>query len=494
MTIELLKKTPLYQSLFVHSSIPIVVTDVHDRILDANEPYCTMLGYTCAELTALTLRDLVPPGKRPRGSSVTLSDLRTHGTDTFETEDLCKDGTTVPVEVTILQADIPGSLFFFSIIRDISRRKAAERKLRRNEQWYRFVFENAGVGLWEEDFSQVKKMVDTATEKGAQDIRSYIKDHPEFLLEALGAIKIISINEEALKIMEADSREQIIGALDAIFDKNELGVIEGELIAIAERQDEYSSEVHHTTLKGHKRIVLLKIKFPDDEEDFKHVVVSMMDITKLKETETSLIKALAEKRVLIKELYHRTKNNMQMIASFLSLQSAYTQNKRVHEIFDDMKNRIQSMSAVHEKLYQSGSLHSIHLNTYIDDIVNTLKTSYLAAGRSVSIEEEMTDVVIPLEKAIPTGIILNEIITNIFKHAFPENKKGIITISLHKSADNTVHLMLKDNGIGVPGEFDFRKHDSLGMKLVFALAEEQLQGSIRYSTVGGIAWFLDFPL
>ena len=269
--------------------------------------------------------------------------------------------------------------------------------------------------------------------------------------------------------------------------------MEEEVTAIWEGKSKFISEIKYNTLKGTPLTLLMNIKFPASKEDFKHVIVSFMDITRLKETEASLTEAIEEKRVLLKELYHRTKNNMQMIGSLLTLKASYAENEKIEEVFDDMKNRIQSMSLVHEKLYQSDSLYSIHLDEYIKDIADSLKSSYAAAAGNVLIKSDMEEITVSIEEAIPIGIILNELIANAFKYAFPGGTEGKIEISLHKDERREIQLKLKDNGIGVPKETDFRNNDSMGMRLIFSIAEEQLKGSIKYSVNDGICWELIFP-
>ena len=494
MILDVLKKSKLYQSLFTHSSIPILVTDDHDLILDANDPYCTMLGYTRQELTSLTLRDLVPSENHPPGSSVILFDMRTHASSSFETEDIRKDGTRIPVEVTVLQSDISGTSLFFSIARDISRRKAAEEKLIQKEKWYHSVFENAGVSFWEEDFSQAKVILQSLQKSCKTDLAAYLHTHPDTVLEIMGTVRVIDINTETLHIVEAKSKDQIFGSLEYIIPKDQIHVLADELAALAEGDKEFVSEINHRTLMGKKKTALLKIKFPDSKLALKHTIVSMMDITKQKEVEESLRVALKENKTLMKELHHRTKNNMQMIGSLLSLKSGYTDNKEINEVFNDMKNRIYSMAAVHEKLYQSESLNTIHLNQYIEDLLVTLKESYQKSEDTIIIKKQLEDIVLPLAQAIPTGIIINEILTNIFKYAFPDKHAGKISVSLSKTRDNIVHLVLSDNGVSVPEDFDFRENNSLGMKLVFSIAEIQLNGTIHYTTEKGITWYLDFPV
>lgn len=493
MQISFLKNKKFYKALFTDSSIPVILTDINDRIIDANKSICRMYGYTHDELIAMTFRDIVSLPSPHEGRSIVLAEKRKYSPSTFETENICKNGEIIPVEVTVLPVKDPEGSLCFSIIRDISKRKEVEKKLIQSEEWYRSVFENAGVSIWEEDFCEVKNELDKLAASGITDLYRYFDEHPEFIQMALTKIKIIDINNETLKLLKAETKEQVLGSLEVIFNRNELNVIKEELVALAEGREEFISEINAFTFKGDLITALLNIRFPREKEALKHTIVSMMDITKLKEAEASLKTALEEKKVLLKELYHRTKNNMQMVGSLLSLQSAYTDNSEVLEVFDDMKNRIQSMSTVHEKLYQSETLSSIHLNDYIDDIIITLQGSYLCPEKQVVIEKKMDNVAVSIEKAIPCGIILNEILTNIFKHAFPDSRKGKIKVVMKELPTGTIHLEIGDNGIGVPEGFDFKDHDSLGMRLIFSIAEEQLKGSIKYNVKKGVIWYLDFP-
>ncbi len=483
----------IYRSLFSASSIPIVLTDKKDRIIDANREYCSLLGYSKDELLSMTLDKLISGAKRSRRKNILLTGIENHADSTFETVNVSKSGRMIPVEITVMPIKSSGKTFYFSIVRDITEEKNIQKDLIRSEKRYRTFFENAGISIWEEDFSGAVKILDSLRASGVKDLRKYIEKHPDFIFSVIDKIKVLDINNETLNLMEANSKDQILGSLDKMFDLSEEKVIREELIAIWNKQERFVSEINFATLKKKKVTAMLNMKFPREKEEFKSIIVSIIDITKLKKTEDLLKNALEDKKILLKELHHRTKNNMQMIGSLLTLKSGYTDNDSVIEIFEDMKNRINSMSIVHEKLYQSDSLHSIHLNEYIDDIIITLKNSYLMSGSQITIDSSMEDVIVPIDKAIPMGIILNELLANVFKYAFPDGRPGTVKISLKKNG-NMLNFRLKDNGVGVPEGFDFRKHDSLGMKLVFSIAEDQLGGRIRYTAKRGITWLLDFPL
>jgi len=483
----------IYRSLFRGSSIPIVLTDKKDRIIDANSEYCRLLEYSREELLSMTLDELLSERRKKRSGSILLSGIKNHANNTFETVGVSKTGKLIPVEITVMPITDSGNTFYFSIVRDITEEKNIQQDLIRSEKRYRTFFDNAGISIWEEDFSAAVKILDDLRDLGVKDLRAYCNEHPNFVFSVIDRIEVLDINNETLNLMEADSKDQILGSLDKLFDLDEENVVREELIAIWNKQERFVSEINFSTLKKKKVTAMLNIRFPRKKEDFKSIIVSFMDITKLKETEALLKNALEDKKILLKELHHRTKNNMQMIGSLLTLKSGYTDNSKVIEIFEDMKNRINSMSIIHEKLYQSDSLHSIQLNEYIEDIIATLKNSYLVSGSEITIDSNMKDVMVPIDKAIPMGIILNELLANVFKYAFPGGRPGKVKISLKKTG-NMLNFRLMDNGVGVPEGFDFRKYDSLGMKLVFAIAEDQLGGRIRYTSKRGISWFLDFPL
>ena len=483
----------LYISLFTNSIMPIVLSDGNDRILDANRRFCSMLGYTKEEMLSMSLKDIVPDKVKKRGQSVVLSDIQTHRGEPFETVDIAKDGRQIPVEVSVFKLKSGKQTLYFSIVKDITERKASEKKLIQREKQYRNVFENAGISIWEEDFSRLLEKLDELKKTGVSDLREYISRHPDFVFDAVSLIKVRNINKETVKLLGAESKKQILGSLEKFFDPGQIGVIKEEIMAIWDGKSKFISELKYFTLEKKPLTLLMDIKFPAAKEEFKHVIVSFMDITILKETEASLTKAIEEKRTLLKELYHRTKNNMQMIGSLLTLKASYAEDEKVGEVFDDMKNRIQSMSLVHEKLYQSESLYSIRLDDYIKDIVNSLKSSYAAAAGNVLIESDMDKITVSIEQAIPMGIILNELLANAFKYAFPGGTGGKIELSLHKREERKIQFRLRDNGTGVPEGFDFRTHNSLGMQLIFSIAEEQLKGKINYAINNGISWELTFP-
>ena len=207
------------------------------------------------------------------------------------------------------------------------------------------------------------------------------------------------------------------------------------------------------------------------------VIEYVRDITPRKQAEEDLRASLHEKEILLKEIHHRVKNNMQVISSLLSLQSRHLTDKAAIEMFRESQQRIRSMALVHEKLYQSKDLSRIDFSKYIENLIMFLFHSYRVNSDQVRIQTEVQDVLLDINSAIPCGLIINELVMNALKHAFPGGRKGEITISLQASGDGTSILSVGDNGVGFPAGLDFHKTDTLGMQLVTMLVD-QLDGTI----------------
>ena len=215
------------------------------------------------------------------------------------------------------------------------------------------------------------------------------------------------------------------------------------------------------------------------------------DITERKRTEEQIRASLREKEVLLKEIHHRVKNNMQVIISLLNLQSKHVKDKRDWEIFKDSQNRIKSMALIHDKLYQSKDLASINFAEYIENLARHLFNTYSVSSSAIKLVADIKDVPLDIDTAIPCGLIINELISNSLKYAFPDGREGEIQIKLYASKDDTFSLIVRDNGIGLPEDLDFRNTKSLGLQVVVALVE-QLKGTIELDRSEGTAFKIVF--
>ena len=204
--------------------------------------------------------------------------------------------------------------------------------------------------------------------------------------------------------------------------------------------------------------------------------------------------SLKEKEVLLKEIHHRVKNNLQIICSLLRLQSVHVKDKQALELFEESLNRVQSIALIHERLYQSQDLACIDLAQYIDSLANGLYRIYNHQPDRITMDVEVEDVSFEINRAVPCGLIINELISNALKHAFPPDwkGKGKIKILIRPCGDNMIEMSVSDNGIGMPKDFRVGKSESLGMHLVHILVKDQLDGKIRLNRRGGTKFQVTF--
>ena len=197
----------------------------------------------------------------------------------------------------------------------------------------------------------------------------------------------------------------------------------------------------------------------------------------LKEREQQIKSSLKEKEVLLREIHHRVKNNMQIISSLLRLQSRQIKDEEILEIFNQSQNRIRSMALIHEELYKSRDLARIDFSDYIKRLMNHLFSAYEDGMGNIDLKIEIKDVYFDINRAIPCGLIIGEIVSNSLKHAFPDGRSGEISVKMHANEKDKYALIIKDTGIGIPEKLDFNKTETLGMQLVTDLVK-QLDGTI----------------
>ncbi len=207
--------------------------------------------------------------------------------------------------------------------------------------------------------------------------------------------------------------------------------------------------------------------------------------------EEQLRGALREKETLLKEIHHRVKNNLQVISSMLHLQSARTTDKEVLMAFKESQSRVDTMALIHEKLYQSKNLTVIPMSGYIGDLITNLYMSFGINDEAIKAVIKVADVNLNVSTAIPCGLIINELVTNCLKHAFPGGRKGEIVLSLQPVAEGKYELIVSDNGIGFPENADFTNTETLGLKLVVSLIS-QLDGTIELDRTGGSTFTIRF--
>lgn len=196
------------------------------------------------------------------------------------------------------------------------------------------------------------------------------------------------------------------------------------------------------------------------------------------ESEQAIRASLQEKEILLREIHHRVKNNLQVTSSLLKLQSAYVHDPRALEMFAESQNRIRSMALVHEKLYQSSELSRIDVADYAESLAKLLFRSFGARGDDIALTVEAEGVFLSIEAAVPCGLILNELISNCLKHAFPDGRTGEIGVRVVAGPGGDTTLSVRDNGVGLPPALDVDHTETLGLQLVRTLVD-QLHGALE---------------
>jgi PAS domain S-box-containing protein len=379
-----------------------------------------------------------------------------------ELEIFRKDGTTRYLQTFHKEMLWDGKLRYQTLYNDISARKRAEEALQASEEKYRLIVENTLDIIFTTNIREEYVYV-------SPSVKNILGYEPA---ELIGRLFISLVHPDDLPGLQEEIQRSY-----------------GNNYRISEDR-EY--RLRHAS--GEWRWVVSRgARVMDANDQFINFTGVISDITKRKAAEESLKASLAEKETLLKEVHHRVKNNMQVISSLLHLQEGRTKDKESQTVLKDSQNRIQSMALVYNKLYQSKNLANIPMTDYITELTGGLVKSYAARSSRVTVNVIPGDVSLSVDLAIPCGLVINELVTNAMKYAFPENRKGIINISLKEGNQENLVLTVVDDGVGIPADFDLVNTHTLGLKLVNSLVTDQLGGTIELDRTHGTAFKIVFP-
>ena len=345
----------------------------------------------------------------------------------------------------------------FGIVQDITKAKQAEKSLSEHRALLEGIINNSSISI--------------------------------YVLDTEG--HFILINDRFAEIFDLD-KEAVIGRTDfdifpadtaKAYQNSDLEILrQGKLIQI-EEQLELEDGIHN----------FITLKFPLlDATGAPYALCGLAtDITERKQIEAQIKASLEEKEVLLKEIHHRVKNNMQIISSLLDLQADNITDEGAREVFKESQQRVKSMALIHEQLYQSTDLAQIDFVEYVARLTDHLLRSYATQASSVALHVDIDPLFLSVETAIPCGLIINELITNAFKHAFPNGKSGEIYVGLQRLADGQLTLSIRDNGVGLPADLDIRQIQSLGLTLMTTLVR-QLNGTVDIHNNGGAEFRVTF--
>lgn len=229
----------------------------------------------------------------------------------------------------------------------------------------------------------------------------------------------------------------------------------------------------------------------NDDGSFGGSFAMLSDITERKRMEESIRTSLHEKEMLLKEIHHRVKNNLQIISSLLNLQSVHSDDKKLRPLLQESQNRVRTMALIHEKLYRAENLSVIDFGVYIRELARYLFRSYQVGASCIRLKVDTDEITFGIDTAVPCGLLLNELVSNALKHAFPDNREGELAITLRRIDDMNFILTVADTGVGLPEGFDCERAATLGMELIWSLTK-QLDGKLEINSTGGAAFVITF--
>lgn len=411
------------------------------------------LGWTTTELTSKPYQEFMHPDDRERTARLIKSLKKGDNILKFDNRYLCNDGSYkwLSWNAYILSEEE----LVFGVARDATELKENEEALKESEKKYRKIFENVQDVFYQTDLEGKITEISPSIER-------YSKFKPS---ELIG-------NPVELVYLDPEDREFL---LNAIQDKGEVADYEVTLVNKDKTQFFVSVNAHYLLNSQNQPI---------------GVEGSLRDITDRKKMELELRKSLEEKEMLVKEIHHRVKNNLMVISSLLNLQSRYIKDKKALSMFKESQNRAKSMALIHERLYRSTDLKSIDFGDYLRTLATDLYRTYVPEPSRIELDMNVEKVMIDINTAIPLGLIVNELLSNSMKHAFPGKREGEINLEFGITDDEFV-LVVGDNGIGFPEDLEFQNTSSLGLQLVNTLTR-QISGIIELDTTNGTLFSIKF--
>ena len=348
------------------------------------------------------------------------------------------------------QKDLPyaSTPLFSYMIQDISDRKRMETRIRESELRFHLAFEDAAIGI------------------------ALVSTDGQFLKANRSLCNLIGYSDReiiSLSFQDITHSKDLDADLDFVHQ-----VLEGKI-------DNYQMEKRYFHKLGHEVWILLAVSLVrDNKGQPQYFIAQIQDITEGKTAEIKLNKSVRDKEVMLQEIHHRVKNNLQVICSLLNLQSRYLKDKTTLKAFKETQNRVKSMALVHEQLYQSTNLSEIVLSDYVKQLTANLLRIY-AINSDIKYRLDIEDFNLDLDTAVPCGLIINELITNAIKYAFDSVEHGEISIKAVADEEQRLVLTIADNGIGLQHNYELETSKSLGLRLVRSLTE-QLQGQYEIIT------------
>ncbi|MFH2029595.1 MAG: PAS domain S-box protein [Bacteroidota bacterium] len=476
----------LFRSVWDNSKDGMRLSDENGLMVMVNQAFCIFIGKSREELEGKSLADVYELSDRERILKAYIENYSNNKLLPYLERKLnLWNGEEVrfAVSTAFLQTNDPRPLVL-SIFRDITERKRAEEELHRKDEHHKAVIENIfkfipeGVLVLTESLNLLKhnKAFDDIVQKYAPLLGYTEEELAQKIIEQLRS-RIVTCPPHRINLGRrgGDSKEIHIGKKD-------------------------QSETDPTKEAGRDELIIqyntarMFLAEEEEEEEEASIVVSLMDVTEQKRAEEKVKVSLKEKEVLLQEIHHRVKNNLQVISSLLDMQVRTAKDKNTIEMLSESRNRINAMALIHAQLYETINFSEVNMKGFVDGLIGQLFQSYPVQDAKITPVVHVTDYPLPISMAAPIGLVLNELLTNAFKYAFAERKKGEIKVSLDASEKGKISLTVSDDGVGLPQGFNIDKSETLGLKLVKILVEEQLQGNIEIISKKGTTFMIEFEI
>jgi PAS domain S-box-containing protein len=323
--------------------------------------------------------------------------------------------------------------------------------------------------------------------------RGIFENAVEGIFQTSPAGRFISCNPATSAILGYDDPEELIEKVTDIEHQLYVDPQQRRLLfdMMMNREDVKNFEVEFYRKDGSRQWVIISVRpIFNKRGEIEYLDGIMLDIAERKRAEEQIRKSLKEKEILLKEIHHRVKNNLQIISTLLDLQSDSFVEDQPRRFLLECQNRIRSMAMIHEKLYEARDFVSIDFGEYLENLINSLFTTYVT-DRRIALTVEAGEVVLEIDDAIPCGLIVNELVSNSMKYAFPGGRSGNLAVRLHVGDDDRITLAVEDDGVGLPSGLDFRDTETLGLQLVNLLVK-QLHGEIELEKGTGTVFRINF--
>jgi PAS domain S-box-containing protein len=341
------------------------------------------------------------------------------------------------------------------------------------------------------NFERSEKKLDESNELLQQQLQAIFENSFDALfLVDWRKRKIIKANQRAMDLFCMDSEDEFHDLYGLDLHKEMPSDSELKMMRnLLNIHGFYEGEVLYKTKKGTEfwGALVIKLVLIGNE---KYQSVRITDITLEKKTKAHVEASLLEKEILLSEIHHRVKNNMAVISGLLGLQSSYVKDEHSRSLFEESRNRIHSMALIHDKLYQHETFARIDFNAYCNDLINYISSSYNPTDAKINCSVSCKEIFVDIKNAVPCGLILNELISNAYKHAFRGRTEGEIKIVCTKMGGKFT-MMVSDNGIGFDAEKILEQPDSLGITLITALTA-QVNGTIKSTNKNGTSFYISF--